>query len=233
MKVFNSNDVESYLQHDWIMEILQDTLEKDDIEVIMNEWLMSDVNKRMVCAEVYGDILTKMQNKKVLDIGGGISALTKVLATKSEYTLLDLLAHGGEEYIKCERDLHINLKVMDWYMMEMEEDYDIIIANDIFPNVDQRLILFIEKMLPHCRELRLSLTYYNKPRFYTTKRLDGDEILTMLGYDGEIIALKLKKYLPRMIDTEEKELIDMQSDTSSIYKNGRQVAYIRMRGLLE
>jgi hypothetical protein len=232
MKVFKNTDVENYLQQDWIMKLLQENSQDEDIKVITNEWLMSDINKRMIYAEVYGDILMGKQHKKVLDTGGGINTLTKILASKCEYTLVDLLAHGGKRYVD-EKGFPINLKVMDWYMLQVEDNYDVVIANDIFPNVDQRMELFIEKMLPHCKELRLVLTYYNTPRFYTTQRLDGEEIMTMLGYDGEIVALKLKKYLHRIIDTEEKELLAMHTDMSSIYRNGRQVAYIKMRGLIE
>ena len=52
----------------------------------------------------------------------------------------------------------------------------------------------------------------------------------MLCYDGDMVSSKLKKYLSDMIDTKEKDLVDMKTDKSSIYENGRQVAYIRMRG---
>ena len=111
-----------------------------------------------------------------------------------------------------------------------DENYDIIIANDIFPDVDQRLELFIEKMLPNCGELRLVLTYYNTPKFYLTKRTDDTELMTFLSWDGEIMGLKLKKYLDRIENTSSAELDDMKSNFSSIYRNGRQVSYIRLLG---
>ena len=60
--------------------------------------------------------------------------------------------------------------------------------------------------------------------------MDAEEILTILCYDGEMVASKLDKYLSRLIDTEKEDLIEMRTDISSIYKNGRQVAYIRMWG---
>ena len=104
------------------------------------------------------------------------------------------------------------------------------IANDIFPDVDQRLEMFLDRMLPICRELRLVLTYYNVPRYYTTKRMDDSEIMTFLSWDGEITALKLKKYLYRSYDTQIEQIERMKDDHSSIYWNGRQVSYIRFRG---
>ena len=73
------------------------------------------------------------------------------------------------------------LRGTDWYTFE-PKDYDVIIANDLFPNVDQRLGMFIEKYGLHCKEMRLSLTYFTTPKWYTAKRTDGDEILTMQSF---------------------------------------------------
>lgn len=72
---------------------------------------------------------------------------------------------------------------LDWYEWP-PIDVDVIIANDLFPNVDQRLELFLQKYLPHCKEMRLSLTYFDKPKWYQARRVDGDEVLTMLQWDG-------------------------------------------------
>lgn len=165
-------------------------------------------------------------------LGGGYNALTKILAANSEYTLLDIMAHGGSEYIeKVSKKYNIKWLKTDWYTTKQMEDYDIIVANDIFPDVDQRLELFIERMLPHCRQLRLVLTYYNKPCFYTTKRIDDSEIMTFLSWDGEITALKLRKYFGRS-NADENELNYMAGNFDSIFYNGRQVSYITIRGEL-
>lgn len=160
-------------------------------------------------------------------MSGGYCALTKVLARNVDYTLLDFLAHGGKDYV---RSLGLNLVEKDWWEAEPEGIYDVVIANDIFPDVDQRLELFIEKMLPICKELRIVLTYYNTPKFYQTKRVDDSEIMTFLSWDGEITALKLRKYLDRISDTSQEQLEEMKNNFSSIYWNGRQAAYIKLRG---
>lgn len=142
------------------------------------------------------------------------------------------MAHGGSEYIeKVSKKYNIKWLKTDWYTTKQMEDYDIIVANDIFPDVDQRLELFIERMLPHCRQLRLVLTYYNKPCFYTTKRIDDSEIMTFLSWDGEITALKLRKYFGRS-NADENELNYMAGNFDSIFYNGRQVSYITIRGEL-
>lgn len=229
MKTYQKSDLEIYLQNDWILKRLSEEECETEKEIRTNVWMSTMENKRMVYADVYGDILKNMWEgkKRVLDVGGGFSALTKVLAKNVDYTLVDFLAHGGKEYV---RKQDINLIEKDWNEAELEGSYDIVIANDIFPDVDQRMELFIDRMLPICRELRLVLTYYNSPKFYTTKRTDDSEVMTFLSWDGEITALKLKKYLHRLYDTSVQQIEEMKDNFSSIYWNGRQVSYIRIKG---
>lgn len=231
MKTFTDRDVKKYLRDDWIMQLLQKEGNAEENEIRTNIWMNQMENKRMVYAYVYGDLLRGKSDKRVLDIGGGYNSLTKILAQNSDYTLVDFLAHGGNEYVKrVSAEYQINWIEGDWYKIDLDADYDIIIANDIFPDVDQRLESFIEKMLPRCKELRLVLTYYNAPQFYLTKRTDDTELMTFLSWDGEITALKLKKYLGRAEDTSPAELENMKDDFSSIYWNGRQVSYIKLYG---
>ena len=189
-------------------------------------------NKRMIYADVYGDILRNElgKNTRVLDVGGGVNALSKHLAANCRYSLLDFLAHGGKEYMESfSGEYDIKWMNVDWYETEIE-DQDIVIANDIFPDVDMRMELFIDRMLPLCKELRLVITYYNTPKFYQMGRADDPEILTFLSWDGEITGLKLKKYLDRIENTTSEDLEGMANETESIYRNGRQVSYIKIRG---
>lgn len=231
MKTFCDDDIKEYMKNDWILELLQKEEKIEEKNIRTNVWLREMENKRMIYAQVYGDILKSKTKRKVLDVGGGYNSLTKILARNSDYTLVDFLAHGGNEYVgKTFMDYNIKWIDGDWYDAVPDENYDIIIANDIFPDVDQRLELFIEKMLPNCGELRLVLTYYNMPKFYLTKRTDDTELMTFLSWDGEITGLKLKKYLDRIENTSSAELDDMKSNFSSIYRNRRQVSYIRLLG---
>ena len=71
----------------------------------------------------------------------------------------------------------------DWLSFNATGQFDVIIANDVFPNVDQRLVLFIEKFLPATQEIRLSLTYYNELRFYmnSASRCGGSFLHACLG----------------------------------------------------
>ena len=239
MKTYNNQDLQEYNSNDWIKELLDKQLRENKAEdaVRYNKWLYEMDNKRMIYAEVYGDLLRpqSLSNKqKVLDVGGGYTSLTRILAENCDYTLVDFLAHGGEEEaIAYNRNEKMNWINMDWYNMNIDDNYDIVISNDLFPDVDQRMELFIEKFLPVCKEIRLVLTYYNTPKFYTTKRIDDPEVMTFLSWDGEITSIKLRKYLSRIIDTSTEELDMMKTETSSIYRNGRQVSYIRIKGDLK
>lgn len=134
---------------------------------------------------------------------------------------------GGEQYTnRLVDEYHMHFLEHDWYGTDID-NYDIIIANDIFPDVDQRLETMIGKMLPRCQELRVVITYYNYPRFYTTKRIDDPEIMTFLSWDGEITALKLQRFLDYSPETTDEELEYIRKNRESIYRNGRGVSYIR------
>ena len=96
---------------------------------------------------------------------------------------------------------------------------DIIVANDLFPNVDQRLALFLEKYLPHCREMRLSLTYFDGPKWYQAKRLDGDEVLTVSAWTWAQIAHVLTGYP-----------VIRKEQFKGIFANGRSVMLVWLKG---
>lgn len=187
----------------------------------------------MIYSDVYGDLLKECRELSVLDVGGAYTSLTKRMLENVDYNLLDFIAHGGENTIgaiekRCKKEFWIN---SDWMDVQCEDRaYDVIIANDIFPDVDQRMELFIDKFLPMCRELRLVLTFYNTPKYYRAKRTDDLEVLTFLSWDGEITALKLKKYADRLIETSDEEIDKLKDFKDSIYWNGRQVAFVKFKG---
>ena len=118
----------------------------------------------------------------------------------------------------------------DWFdFCPDQRRYDVVIANDLFPNVDQRLSLFIEKFLPVTKSLRLSLTFYDTPRFYQTKRIDGDEILTMLAWDRIQTRQLLDQYKAVIV---KPDFSLFEKPNVSVYPNGRQVLILEMRGML-
>lgn len=233
MKIYTKNMLEDYKKNDWILDLLNKEEEEADKNVRTHQWLKEMDNKRMIYADVYGDLLSDCRDLSVLDVGGAYTSLTKRMLNNVDYNLLDFIAHGGEKTIgaiekRCQKEFWVN---SDWMDMQCEnKTYDVVIANDIFPDVDQRMELFIDKFLPMCKELRLVLTFYNTPKYYRAKRTDDLEVLTFLSWDGEITALKLKKYADRLIDTSEEEINKLKECKDSIYWNGRQVAFVKLKG---
>lgn len=232
MKIYNKEMLDSYTKNDWIIELLKYNEIKYPLngvgsweDIPTQQWLYEAPQKRMIYADVYGDLLKSKQRKRVLDVGGGLNSLTPQLANNAEYWLLDFFSHGNRtqinEVIKAN---DINWIDKDWYEYECNTEWDVVIANDIFPNVDQRLEAFLMMIIPKCKELRLVVTFYNTPRFYITKRIDADEILTISAWDGEILETKLKKYILGDILPE-----SIRSTTESVFPNGRQVAYVIIR----
>lgn len=229
MVVYSEEMLHEYLKDDWILKMMDEVMSAEEKEIRTNQWLYEMEPKRLIYADVYGDLL-KTGGKRVLDVGGGYNALTKVLGQKNDYHLLDFMAHGGDSYLgRIEKKYKIHWINEDWFETKMS-DYDVIVANDIFPDVDQRMELFIEKAMAHCKELRLVITFYNNPRYYLTKRTNDLEMLTFLSWDGEITALKLRKYINRIENFNMEKLENMKNDMSSIYWNGRQVYSLSLKG---
>ena len=120
------------------------------------------------------------------------------------------------------------MRTCDWLDLE-DTDYDLVIANDLFPNVDQRLEMFLDKFLPRSKKVSLSLTVYEDPRFYLTQRSGLDEYLTFLAWNSDLLLQVLKKYRERVI---EPNFGIFDKNEVSLYSNNRQVCLVNLRGFL-
>ena len=80
-----------------------------------------------------------------------------------------------------------------------KKQYDYIIANDLFPNVDQRLAMFVKKFKPFAKQLIITLTCYEADRFYITKRVDAEEVLTMKAWNWGMTRYALSEVLPETL----------------------------------
>lgn len=231
MKLVTQKLLNEYMQRDSIAELLASNDPGMDAALTCQRWLMDSPVKRFICAELYGDLLQSSEDREkyVVDIGGGLTSLTRRLASQNRYQLIELMAHEKEETIsRFKRDIDYDfISVSDWHATTLDGPIDVVIANDLFPNVDQRLELFLDKILPICREVRLSVTFYNSPRFYLTRRIGAEEILCVLAWNGAMIKNALEKYKVR-IERPDFDLFDAKSD--SVFPNGRQVCLMRVWG---
>lgn len=220
--------VSAYTNHDWIQKRLDNLLKGTQPSLTSDRWLLESPAKRFIYAELYGDLL-EQNNLRIIDVGGGLSLLSAALVHQHHYDLVDVLAHDEIEVARAvEKEWgRPFLHICDWNDIELTNHYDIVIANDLFPNVDQRLSSFLKKFLPICNEIRLSLTYYNNVRFYRTKRVDADEILYMLAWDGPQTLAALTKYFDLTL---EEDNLFLRSSNDAPFTNGREVCIARLPG---
>ncbi len=229
LKLVSKQLVEEYQSNgDSIVALLDACSQSGDEALVCQRWLRDNLTKRMIHQHMYGDLL-EAGGKTLLDIGGGITALARYLSKKNDVTLVDLLVHDSREqsdaFIATAPKLAVRCE--DWFKFQPERDYDVVIANDLFPNADQRLEMFIDRYIPRAREIRMSLTYHNTPRFYLTRRIDAEEVLCMLAWNGEMVAHVLGKFASRISGL---HLPLLTQNPPSLYANGRQVCMVTIRG---
>jgi len=230
MLLLQQTMLDEYKRKDVILSLLNSAEQDGDQHFASHQWLLDTLPKRMAFELVYGDLLSQQSSKpSVLDVGGGFTALSRVLINHCNYTLLDLMVHDSHAKLhEIETEMNCSFwKEDDWYSFELNDDYDLVIANDLFPNVDQRLEMFLEKYLPICSEMRLILTYYNVPRWYDVKRLNADEVLHMLAWDGVQLQRVLEKFHDRIF---EPDLSMLEKNTLSLFPNQRQLCAVTMWG---
>lgn len=227
MILVGARNVAQYMQTDLIGAELRRISRPGDRKLVCQNWLMQSEAKRFVFQTIYADLL-QQRGLRILDVGGGLSAFTRELASRHDYVLVDMFAHDADATAQSVRaDFGLSqVHICDWHDVPQAGVFDVVIANDLFPNVDQRLDLFLRRYLPISGEIRLSLTYYDTPRFYKTKRIDAEEFLCMLAWDGAALMSLLRRYRDK-IEGFDDELLDRPD--VSIYPNGRQVCLATLR----
>jgi hypothetical protein len=231
MELVSQDSVRRYLAHDVIAALIEKTHDSRLDELTCQKWLRQSAPKRLIFERLYGDLLFTTKGLRVLDVGGGVTSLSRILSERHDYNLVDLMAHAddGEVEQALEATRKMVVHVVDWYDYIPVGSYDVIVANDLLPNVDQRLDLFLQRFLPVAREVRLSLTFYPETRFYKTRRENAEEILYMLAWDGEVTARVLERYVSCII---EPDLGLFARDNVSVFPNGRQVCVVRLTGAI-
>lgn len=150
------------------------------IKAVANDWLLKQPWKRSLALHVFGDLLQETSARlRILEVGGGLSALTRALAVRHDYSLIELATHEhGADYRRFEELVGASfVTIGDWSEMHLEGPYDVIIANDLFPNVDQRLHEFVEKACPLTKELRFTLTYYERTAWKVSRQTSGETLI--------------------------------------------------------
>jgi hypothetical protein len=139
------------------------------------------------------------------------------------------MAHDNPQSLKTlEQTIGRNFWInADWSTFTPAIEYDVVIANDLFCNVDQRLAMFIEKFLPVSAEIRLSITFYNTPRYYTVKRVDADEVFNIISWDGAQVKKALHKFKKHI---REPRFDQFEQTQGSLFANKRDVCFVALHG---
>jgi trans-aconitate methyltransferase len=161
MKACSAADLAAYLADDWVLREIQ--AHPEDAQFISQRWLRKLPPKRMMFADLYGDLL-HTEGKRILDIGGGFSSFSRTLVERHDYTLVDpMLDESTEHREEIKRVLGARWVTSDWRNFPSEGTYDLVIANDVFPNVDRGLEEFLHTVASRS-EVRLTLTCYDRER---------------------------------------------------------------------
>jgi len=170
----------------------ENVFNKLDIHGVANDWLIKMPWKRSLGLMIYGDLLAHSERPlSVVEIGGSLSGLTLALLERHDYTLVEKVTHEApEDYRKVEAIAGKKFCFLDdWNNYSIGKDIDLVVASDIFPNVDQRAYEFFDKFLPHTKEMRVTLTFYENV-FFEVKRISSGEVLIMKPWGvREILSL--------------------------------------------
>lgn len=228
VKIVDRAFVEAALDNDLVQMWLSRHSEVSDEDLVCQRWLRQTPAKRAIWPFLYGDLFGEGPRLSIADVGGGLTALSAVLARRHAYALIDVLAHddvrkaASMETRAGRQFIHAH----DW-IESQEGTFDVVIANDLFPNVDQRLELFLDAFLHRTRRMLLSLTFYENARWYATKRIDADETLYMLAWNGAQVKNVMEARADAIVDA---DFGIFDKLPQSIFANGRHVCLVELRG---
>ena len=150
-----------------------------------------------------------------------MNLIQKVIAKNHDYTVIDILSHDNKGLCEDFYKMHkINFLNSDWSVcIKNLGKFDLVIANDLFPNVDQRLNEFLEVIHNIGNGFRILLTFYDN-RSYFVKRIDADEVMCLKSWDLQNVKDSLINS-PFLVP---KEILDLLNNASStLFPNKRKV----------
>lgn len=199
----------------------------DSSELVCSKWLRESVGKRRAFELCYGDLIGKGLSGTVVDVGGGLSHLTERLCRTNRYTLVDPLHHVSRsefDNLSAYADGSI-VKRMDWFEFSFDNS-DLVIANDIFPNVDFRLDAFLQKISDSMvQELRIVLTVFSDPKSFKVRKVESGELLTVVAIPTQHVIRQLRDFCP----LGDFSPIQRPASHDSDWKNGRFMFFLNFK----
>ena len=98
MLIFDEQLQEEYKKSDVILNLLSSVEKSEDRQFTSHRWLLESLPKRMIYHYMCFDLLgPTVKRRKILDVGGGYTALTRILLQHHDYFILDIMAHDDHE----------------------------------------------------------------------------------------------------------------------------------------
>lgn len=183
---FSDLDLEIYLEDDWVLNKLQTLVQPI---YLSDKWLQKIPAKRMMFSSLYKDLFEPTADFKCLDVGSGQTRLLPQVNKDVKLTLLEPLPPPmpttGDYHVGSWEDSFLLKEVFDW---------DLITSNDVFPNVDNRIVRFLESALPRTQKLVMTLTAHNAEKEYLNLTKSDGEVLAWQPWDSEILLYKLSSF---------------------------------------
>ena len=116
--------------------------------------------------------------------------------------------------------------MVDWAEASLWPTGAVVIALDVFPNVDQRLEDFLRTVIAQkARALRATVTLFPSPRTYKVKRIDAEEHLVIQTPDPRAVLGTLDRCLGLRLKA---EVLPLLLDPRWRWKNGRVVLWLNL-----
>lgn len=87
MYLVDQNKISHYLVDDNVSSWLDKYSVASDEDLVCQRWLRQTPAKRFIFNEMYGDLFIGDYSLRVLDVGGGLTGMTRVLSTRHNYIL--------------------------------------------------------------------------------------------------------------------------------------------------
>jgi hypothetical protein len=195
---------------------------------VSNNWHLQSPWKRALAVLVYGDLLAGGPTRRIREVGGGLSGITVGLARTHDYSLVELATHEGEKDYRAVEDRigRRFVTVGDWDQLPAPDAQDVVIANDLFPNVDQRLEAFLARYLPTTREMRLTLTYYENT-VWQVRRVSSGETLTVKPWGLREVTGTLDRLAGEFGPYDRSQLV-YEDYEGKLFTNRRNILWVRL-----
>ena len=164
---------------------------------IDNWYKKSDAKKFVISKSL--ELISAINPSTMIEIGGGFTSFSTHLANNYSYINYDLLDHyaGTQEPPNW-------LRNYDWRKI-VDLNADLILVLDVFPNVDQGLEEFMNKVKDGTKVI-MTITLRENQKQYLTKRINENEYLTLVSWNIRMLSTAISEKTINLLKSKKGEL---------------------------